>query len=133
MFYYNANDKDYSGLLLGCKDGYVRVFDKATKSDNVGATNEAISSYAAFAPVPLGDGLDYEGKIKQIVIEKEGVHISVNPFGAVEHMFPPKITEFQGNPCPVVSEMVRAAQSGTSMPPRRYRPAGGGTCPRNAS
>lgn len=53
MLYYAANDKTLAGLLVGCTDGYIRTFDETTKSDDVGATTEAIDSYVNLGPFPL--------------------------------------------------------------------------------
>lgn len=51
---YDSTDTTYRKLLIGCNDGYIRTFDEATKSDNVGATDEAIDSYVTFGPINLG-------------------------------------------------------------------------------
>lgn len=54
-FYYNANDPDYKGLLIGCKDGYIRVQDDDAYSDD----GIAVDSYVTFGPLPLAeDGRD---------------------------------------------------------------------------
>lgn len=56
MFYYNANDPDDKGLLIGCTDGYIRVHDDAENSDDA---TVAIDSYVTFGPLPLAeDGKD---------------------------------------------------------------------------
>ena len=55
IFQYDANDPDYKGLLLGCKDGYVRVHDDDEENDD----GSAIDSYVTFGPIPLAeDGRD---------------------------------------------------------------------------
>lgn len=55
QFYYNANDPDYKGLLLGCTDGYLRVEDDTTANDD----GAAIDSYVCFGPIALAeDGRD---------------------------------------------------------------------------
>jgi len=55
QFQYDANDTAYKGLLLGCKDGYVRVHDDAEENDD----GVAIDSYVCFGPLPLAeDGRD---------------------------------------------------------------------------
>jgi len=52
---YDANDPDYKGLLLGCKDGYVRWHDDDEENDD----GTAIDSYITFGPIPLAeDGRD---------------------------------------------------------------------------
>lgn len=43
---YAANDPDLAGVLVGCKDGYIRVFNPAEKSDD----GSAIDSYVIFGP-----------------------------------------------------------------------------------
>jgi len=51
MFYYDANDPDNRGLLIGCTDGYIRVHDDtATNDDGI-----AIDSYVTIGPLALGD------------------------------------------------------------------------------
>jgi hypothetical protein len=55
MFYYDANDPDLRGLLMGCKDGYIRVHDDDEKNDD----GVAIDSYVCFGPIALAeDGRD---------------------------------------------------------------------------
>jgi hypothetical protein len=55
QLYYDANDTGQKGLLLGCTDGYIRVHDDATASDD----GVAIDSYVCFGPIPLAeDGRD---------------------------------------------------------------------------
>jgi hypothetical protein len=58
LFYYPANVPTYADLLVGCKDGYIRKFDETAKSDDIGATDEAIDSYVAFGPVQLSKDLE---------------------------------------------------------------------------
>ena len=53
LFYYAANDTSNIALLVGCKDGYIRRFDPSAKSDDIGGTDEAISSYVTFGPLKL--------------------------------------------------------------------------------
>lgn len=67
QFYYDANDPDYKGLLLGCKDGYVRVHDDAEANDD----GAAIDSYVCFGPIPSAeDGRD--GSISGIDVTLAG-------------------------------------------------------------
>jgi hypothetical protein len=68
LFYYAANDTDYRGLLVGCKDGFIRKFDKSSKSDNIGGTTQLIDSYCVFGPTPLSNLPNKEGKIGPISI-----------------------------------------------------------------
>ena len=71
LFYYDANDKDYRDLLVGCKDGYIRKFDTAAKDDDVGVTNDAISSYVLYPILQMGEE-DMEGKLTSLTIELAG-------------------------------------------------------------
>ena len=58
LFYYAANDPDYRDLLVGCKDGYIRKFDKTSKDDvKSDDTNQLIDSYVALGPIQLSDGI----------------------------------------------------------------------------
>lgn len=55
MFYYDANNPDHRGLLMGCADGYIRVHDDNEKNDD----GVAINSYVCFGPIALAeDGKD---------------------------------------------------------------------------
>ena len=58
-FYYNANSSTYRDLIVGCKDGYLRKFDNTAKSDDIGGSDEAISSYVTIGPLrPIGPGMN---------------------------------------------------------------------------
>lgn len=50
---YQANDPDYSGLLVGCTDGYIRKFSDTAKNDDIGPSDEAIDSFVSFGPIQL--------------------------------------------------------------------------------
>lgn len=63
LFHYAANDNDYRDLLVGCKDGYIRKFDDTAKSDDVGASDEAIDSYVTFGPIPMAQDPKMKGKL----------------------------------------------------------------------
>jgi hypothetical protein len=71
IFDYSANDSDYSDLLVGCKDGYIRKFDDAAKDDDIGDSDEAINSYCTIIQ-PLGDGEEKEGKLTSLTITTGG-------------------------------------------------------------
>ena len=71
-FYYDANDKDYSGMLIGCKDGYIRVHGNTTKSDNTGTGSSAISSYMTLPILSLSDNLSKEGKLTSLTFDLAG-------------------------------------------------------------
>jgi len=50
QFYYAANDTTLSGLIGGCKDGYLRVDDSSVTNDDA----VAIDSFVDYGPLPLG-------------------------------------------------------------------------------
>ena len=70
--FYPATDTDNRGLVLGCKDGYMRVFDRDAKSDDIGGTDEAIDSYVTLAPIPLSQDSDNKGKFTAFNIMSAG-------------------------------------------------------------
>jgi len=72
MLYYAANDTALGDLMMGCKDGYPRVFKTSAKDDDVGGSDEAISSYMTYPIVPLSDAVDMRGRLKEMVIESAG-------------------------------------------------------------
>ena len=71
LFYYDANDDDYRDLLVGCKDGYIRKFLSSAKSDDIGATDEAIDAYVLLGPQSLTEGTK-DGKIVSLDIISAG-------------------------------------------------------------
>ena len=71
MLYYDANDPDYADLLIGCKDGYIRKFVDTAKNDDIGGTDEAISSYVTYPITPMGEE-DEEGKLAEMVFDLSG-------------------------------------------------------------
>jgi len=66
LFDYAATNAAYSGLMHGCKDGYVRVEDSTAKDDDIGGSDNAITGYATFGPLKLG-GENKEGVVTSIV------------------------------------------------------------------
>jgi hypothetical protein len=56
LFQYNAQDKDYEGLLLGCADGYIRVHDDDTKNDATLSSTEAIEANMVLPVLQSEDG-----------------------------------------------------------------------------
>ena len=61
---YNTNSSSLRGLILGGKDGYIRIFDDADKDDDAGASgNTAISSYATLPLIRLAEADDAQGKL----------------------------------------------------------------------
>ena len=49
-------------VLIGCRDGYIRKYDSAVRSDD----GSAISSFMDFGPLMLGPGGMFEGAITQL-------------------------------------------------------------------
>ena len=73
LFYYAANDTDYTDLLVGCKDGYIRKFDDTAKDDNTGSSStDLISSYCVWPIQHLTEDNDREGKLTSLTIELSG-------------------------------------------------------------
>ncbi len=70
-FHYDANDTAYKDLLVGCKDGYIRKFDPSQKDDDIGGSDEAISSYLTLVE-PLGDKEDVKGLLKSLTVTTAG-------------------------------------------------------------
>lgn len=71
VWFYAANDPDYRDLLVGCKDGYIRKFLSTAKSDDIGASDEAINSYITLGPFALAsDGK--EGAIHSMSLTSSG-------------------------------------------------------------
>ena len=64
MLYYPANSESYRDLLMGCKDGYIRVHDSTVKNDD-GTT---ISSHVSLGPISLGGDPGLEGSIGSLDI-----------------------------------------------------------------
>ena len=71
IFYYDANDTTYADLLVGCKDGYIRKYLSTAKDDDIGVTDEAISSYVTYPITPLSE-LDAKGKLSELVFDLGG-------------------------------------------------------------
>lgn len=72
LFYYSANDTDYADLLVGCKDGYIRKFLTTAKDDDVGGSDDAISSYVTYPITPLSQIADQNGKLTELVFDLSG-------------------------------------------------------------
>lgn len=68
MLFYDANNATYKHLLAGCKDGYIRYFDKNSKNDD----GLAIDSYVDYGPIQLTEQPDFEGLIYSIEAELGG-------------------------------------------------------------
>ncbi len=61
LFYYDSIDTDFSGLLLGGTDGYIRIHDDVTKNDATTASTSAISSNIL---LPVIQAEDINNKVK---------------------------------------------------------------------
>ena len=70
--YYNANTAALKGVVVGGKDGYIRTFDDAAKSDDIGATDQAIDSYITVGPHPMARKLRHEGILNSVDIVTAG-------------------------------------------------------------
>lgn len=72
LFYYDANDPAYRNVLVGCKDGYIRKFDKTSKSDvKSDDSNQLIDSYVVLGPLQLSDSIN-DGTLCNINIVSAG-------------------------------------------------------------
>ena len=71
LFYYDANDTTYADLLVGCKDGYIRKYLNTAKDDDVGGSDDAISSYVTYPITVLGD-IDINGRLGELVFDLSG-------------------------------------------------------------
>ncbi len=71
LFYYPANDPSLRDVLVGCKDGYIRKFDKTAEDDNIGGSDQAIDSYTVLGPIPLSEGMN-DGTLGNLNIVSAG-------------------------------------------------------------
>ena len=67
-FYYQTESPSYRKLLVGCADGYLKSFDRATKNDD----DTTINSYVGFAPLALSIHSRKDGIIKNIDLVSGG-------------------------------------------------------------
>lgn len=68
QYYYNANATSLADLLVGCTDGYIRVFDDSAKDDDTGATDTAISSHVLIGPIAIGQDPDGRGRMQTLTV-----------------------------------------------------------------
>jgi hypothetical protein len=68
QFYYNANATSLADMLVGGKDGYIRVFKDTAKDDDAGSSDEAISSHALIGPSMIGQDDDSYGRMKTLAV-----------------------------------------------------------------
>ena len=73
QFYYPAEDDTYADLILGGRDGYLRIFKDSAKDDDSGDSDTAISSNVLM-PVQdmVLDDDDLQGRLTSMVIESGG-------------------------------------------------------------
>jgi hypothetical protein len=64
LFYYDSNTLANKGLLVGCRDGYIRTYKDTTMHDDIGATNEAIDSYVVLGPIKIARDDDSYGRLQ---------------------------------------------------------------------
>jgi len=69
--FYDANSS-LRNLILGCKDGYIREFVDTAKDDDIGGSDETISSYAVLPVIKLSEAEDSEGKLISLTFELGG-------------------------------------------------------------
>jgi hypothetical protein len=73
MLYYPSNVPSNADLLLGCTDGYIRKFDDTKKDDDIGLSDQAISSMVLMPIKDLdeedGDG---KGRMNSLTLETSG-------------------------------------------------------------
>jgi hypothetical protein len=69
-FSFRTKNEDEQLLLLGCNDGYLRVFEESQPNDMLNDdTANAITSYVTLGVVSLNKDLDVEGKLKDITFD----------------------------------------------------------------
>lgn len=72
VHYYESVTPANSGLLFGCTDGYVRTFKDSAKDDDIGPTDEAITSTVVIGPIPLSNDPDSDGTFSSPNLELAG-------------------------------------------------------------
>lgn len=73
MIYYPANSEANADLLIGCKDGYVRKFSDASKDDDIGGSDQAISSNVLLPIQDLNPEDDEgQGRLQSTTVELSG-------------------------------------------------------------
>lgn len=83
--YFNSREADDRGLLLGCKDGFIRKFDEAAKSDD---GSNAINSWFTIGPINLG-----ESPRDQIKLNELSLKLGTDTDGVVVDIFKEKTSE----------------------------------------
>ncbi len=71
--FYNATNPTYRGLLLGCKDGYVRKFNDSAKDDTTSASTAiAIDSYCVLPITQIAADEMGDAKVKSLSVVNAG-------------------------------------------------------------
>ena len=70
--YYDSNTALLKGLLLGNRDGYIRIFDDTVKSDVVGEVSNKIESFVGLGPIPMSGIPQREGTLAGIDLTVAG-------------------------------------------------------------
>jgi hypothetical protein len=70
--YYDTNDTSLQGILLGCKDGRIRTFVDSAKDDDIGGSDQLISSYVLYPILHMNEEEDREGKLTSLTVELGG-------------------------------------------------------------
>jgi hypothetical protein len=71
LFYYNASDDTSRGLLLGCKDGFLRYFSESEKNDVSTAADVTITSEVVL-PIMQNDDDDRELRLTSFTVTTAG-------------------------------------------------------------
>lgn len=66
IFHYDSTNPDYRKFIVGGNDGYLRIFDAATKNDAKTSGTEAIDSYFSTQPIQLSKNPHKDGSIGNI-------------------------------------------------------------------
>ena len=72
LYYYAANDTSLADLLVGSKDGYIRAFKTSAKDDDIGDTDEAISSYMTYPILALSEEEEMTGRLDSLIFDLAG-------------------------------------------------------------
>ena len=73
MIYYPSNTEGNADLLLGCKDGYLRHFDDSAKDDDIGGSDQAISSNVLMPIQDMNpDDDEGQGRLTSLTTELSG-------------------------------------------------------------
>ena len=68
MYYYNSNAASLVNMLVGGSDGRIRVFDDSAKDDDIGSTDQAISSKALIGPLQIATDVDTRSRMNTITV-----------------------------------------------------------------